>query len=340
MGGAHSPARSRSGRWPRSGRPSRGAPSALLWRIAWSRRARGLRLRRPCPRSAYGERDGALVRHARRTSSTSAASASSRWTGGAAASAAVRPHLTSPLSTSTAVTAGRRSSGFCGAAAGPTSSTGSTLPDSNTTIAGADRAWEASWLPPKIRELVSGSGDWPGYHRDDWESVQVRLDLDGRAWVRASPTATTRAASTRSTAATAGSATGWSRCRTEATPVTSRCHSTRASGRGTAEAAPDPARDPPDPPLPPPRRRRQAPGASGHTTTPRATSAVREPRFRADPARSRAAPYPGDDEGRLVLGAGGVLAAPGLPARSMRSRARPAGIQPARSTSSEHRRAR
>jgi hypothetical protein len=59
-------------------------------------------------------------------------------------------------------------------------------PDSNTTFAGADRAWEASWLLPKVRELVSGSGDWPGYHRDDWESVQVRLDPDGSAWVRAS----------------------------------------------------------------------------------------------------------------------------------------------------------
>ena len=38
----------------------------------------------------------------------------------------------------------------------------------------------------EVRELVSGSGDWPGYHRDDWESVQVRLDPDGSAWVRAS----------------------------------------------------------------------------------------------------------------------------------------------------------
>jgi hypothetical protein len=59
-------------------------------------------------------------------------------------------------------------------------------PDSNTTFAGADRAWEASWLLPRLRELVSGSGDWPGYHRDDWESVQVRLDPVGDAWVRAS----------------------------------------------------------------------------------------------------------------------------------------------------------
>ena len=60
------------------------------------------------------------------------------------------------------------------------------FPDSNTTFAGADRAWEASWLLPRIRELVSGSGDWPGYHRDDWEAVQVRLDPDGSAWTRAS----------------------------------------------------------------------------------------------------------------------------------------------------------
>jgi hypothetical protein len=59
-------------------------------------------------------------------------------------------------------------------------------PDSNTTFAGADRAWEASWLLPRLRELVSGSGDWPGFHRDDWESVQVRLDPNGSAWVRAS----------------------------------------------------------------------------------------------------------------------------------------------------------
>jgi hypothetical protein len=59
-------------------------------------------------------------------------------------------------------------------------------PDSNTTLAGADRAWEASWLLPRVRELVSGTSDWPGYHRDDWESIQVRLDPDGSAWVRAS----------------------------------------------------------------------------------------------------------------------------------------------------------
>jgi hypothetical protein len=59
-------------------------------------------------------------------------------------------------------------------------------PDSNTSFAGADKAWEASWLLPRIRELVHGTGDWPGFHKDDWESYQLRLEPDGSAWVRAS----------------------------------------------------------------------------------------------------------------------------------------------------------
>jgi hypothetical protein len=59
-------------------------------------------------------------------------------------------------------------------------------PESNTTFAGADKAWEASRLLPRIKELVTGSGDWFGLHRDDWESYHVRLDPDGSAWVRAS----------------------------------------------------------------------------------------------------------------------------------------------------------
>jgi hypothetical protein len=59
-------------------------------------------------------------------------------------------------------------------------------PESNTTFAGAHKAWEASWLLPRIKELVTGSGEWFGFHRDDWESYHVRLDPDGSAWVRAS----------------------------------------------------------------------------------------------------------------------------------------------------------
>jgi hypothetical protein len=59
-------------------------------------------------------------------------------------------------------------------------------PDSNTTLAGSDRLWERSWLLPRLRELVEGTPDYPGYHRDDWEGVVVRVDPDGSAWVRAS----------------------------------------------------------------------------------------------------------------------------------------------------------
>jgi hypothetical protein len=58
-------------------------------------------------------------------------------------------------------------------------------PESNTTFAGADKAWEASWLLPRIKELVTGSSDWFGFHRDDWETYHVRLDRDGSAWARA-----------------------------------------------------------------------------------------------------------------------------------------------------------
>jgi hypothetical protein len=60
------------------------------------------------------------------------------------------------------------------------------FPDSNTALAGSDRIWERSWLLPRIRDLVSGTPDYPGYHRDDWEGAFVRVDPDGTAWIRAS----------------------------------------------------------------------------------------------------------------------------------------------------------
>jgi hypothetical protein len=59
-------------------------------------------------------------------------------------------------------------------------------PDSNTTWAGSDRAWEAAWLVPRMLGIVDSGPDYPGFHRDDWESYVVRLDPDGTAWVRAS----------------------------------------------------------------------------------------------------------------------------------------------------------
>ncbi len=53
-------------------------------------------------------------------------------------------------------------------------------------LAGSDRLWERSWILPRVRELVAGTPDYPGFHRDDWESVFIRLDPDGSTWVRAS----------------------------------------------------------------------------------------------------------------------------------------------------------
>jgi hypothetical protein len=59
-------------------------------------------------------------------------------------------------------------------------------PDSNTAFAGSDQVWERSWILPRVRELVAGTPDYPGFHRDDWEGVFVRIDPDGSTWVRAS----------------------------------------------------------------------------------------------------------------------------------------------------------
>ncbi len=59
-------------------------------------------------------------------------------------------------------------------------------PDSNSAIAGSDRAWEHRHLVPVVGGVLRALGDYPGYHEDDWESYFVRIDPDGRAWVRAS----------------------------------------------------------------------------------------------------------------------------------------------------------
>ncbi len=59
-------------------------------------------------------------------------------------------------------------------------------PDSNTALAGSDKLWERSWLLPRVRRLLSGTPDYPGFHKDDWEGVFVRVDPDGSTWMRAS----------------------------------------------------------------------------------------------------------------------------------------------------------
>jgi len=60
-------------------------------------------------------------------------------------------------------------------------------PDSNTTALGSDRAFEAAG--PVVRlasRALTGSWDYPGYHADDWEHYQVRIDPAGAATARAS----------------------------------------------------------------------------------------------------------------------------------------------------------
>jgi hypothetical protein len=59
-------------------------------------------------------------------------------------------------------------------------------PDSKTVVLGSDKVWEAAWLLPRLARIVGETPSYPGFHRDDWESFQVRLDPDGEVWVRAS----------------------------------------------------------------------------------------------------------------------------------------------------------
>ncbi len=53
-------------------------------------------------------------------------------------------------------------------------------------MAGSDVAWERSWILPRLRDLLFASPQYPGFHRDDWEGVFVRIDPDGSSWVKAS----------------------------------------------------------------------------------------------------------------------------------------------------------
>ncbi len=59
-------------------------------------------------------------------------------------------------------------------------------PDSNSAVGGSDKLWERAWLLPRLRDLIEGTPDYPGYHRDDWEGAFVRVDPDGSLWLRAS----------------------------------------------------------------------------------------------------------------------------------------------------------
>jgi hypothetical protein len=59
-------------------------------------------------------------------------------------------------------------------------------PDSRSVWAGSDWIWQRAWEAARRHRLVGRVPDYPGAHRDDWEAYAVRIDPDGRAWVRAS----------------------------------------------------------------------------------------------------------------------------------------------------------
>lgn len=85
-------------------------------------------------------------------------------------------------------------------------------PDSNSTVLGADELWDE--LPGFVRAGAvpfTGSSDWPGYHPDDWESYQVRIDGSGKTWVRASSHTGYQWCKRSSCKNTWGEATGWTR---------------------------------------------------------------------------------------------------------------------------------
>jgi hypothetical protein len=54
-------------------------------------------------------------------------------------------------------------------------------PDSTSTVANAAGVWNTV-----VGAVQKGPSTYPGYHPDDWESYQVRVDAGGSAWARAS----------------------------------------------------------------------------------------------------------------------------------------------------------
>jgi hypothetical protein len=57
-------------------------------------------------------------------------------------------------------------------------------PDSNTTWMGSDKLWKASGLS-LVGRLLGGDGHYPGYHPDDWEGYQLRVEPSGALFARA-----------------------------------------------------------------------------------------------------------------------------------------------------------
>lgn len=59
-------------------------------------------------------------------------------------------------------------------------------PDSTSTIGGLAGAYDALRPVRTVEDVLEGRSGYPGFHQDDWESYQVRIDGQGRVLVRAS----------------------------------------------------------------------------------------------------------------------------------------------------------
>ena len=86
-------------------------------------------------------------------------------------------------------------------------------PDSTSTVGNIAGAWNRV---ADVAQSDAGAGPeapkpYPGYHPDDWESVQVRIDRSGQAWVRASSHHGYQGCKSRACANEWTAATGWSR---------------------------------------------------------------------------------------------------------------------------------
>ena len=79
-------------------------------------------------------------------------------------------------------------------------------PDSTSTVANAAGLWRSLDRVARRR-----APEYPGYHEDDWESVQVRVGRDGRARIRASSHHDYQSCKQARCKNTWGPWTGWSR---------------------------------------------------------------------------------------------------------------------------------
>jgi hypothetical protein len=82
-------------------------------------------------------------------------------------------------------------------------------PDSNTTVAGSDKAWALGWLVPRLAGRRTPR--YPGFHLDDWEGYLIRLDADGSAWARASAHGHWQTCKQKDCAGDWSPTTGWTR---------------------------------------------------------------------------------------------------------------------------------